>query len=383
MNMEISVLKERDYEEFIAFSEESFTHTKNFFQIYYPHVRRKDTIDWNNSFIIKEKGKIVSHVGIFPLQVEADGVNLKVGGIGGVATLPDYRGKGYMSELLKYSIEKMKKEGYSLSWLAGDRQRYRYKIFGYEMAGRLVNFTISETSLRKTLDAGEIELVRYRGERELLVRIMACHEKEPLKTKRSKRDYELLMDRTGILTYLGKRDGKWAYVTCEGNTLSSRLIEIGGDASVLTSMFISLMKKINQPLSILYPEYHNEIFSFLMRISLSWQKSPHCMLKILNLPELLEAFVPQIEEKCKGNNFLKGYSVVLGMKDSKQYVSLEVGEKIRVSETLKGELIALSDTEMVSLLFGPFDSSTILDRPHPILGTIFPLNLYIWPLDSV
>ncbi|NQS89615.1 GNAT family N-acetyltransferase [Patescibacteria group bacterium] len=63
-------------------------------------------------------------VGIFPLTGVVGDAEIRIGGIGGVATLPEFRGKGYMSNLMECSIQKMTEDKYSISILWGDRQRY-------------------------------------------------------------------------------------------------------------------------------------------------------------------------------------------------------------------------------------------------------------------
>ncbi|HIE44290.1 MAG TPA: GNAT family N-acetyltransferase [Candidatus Omnitrophica bacterium] len=382
MKGKISALKECEYEEFMHFMEESYSYTKDFFPLRYPHLYTRDRINWEHKLVIREDGRIVSHVGIFILPVEADGVNVNIGGIGGVATLPEYRDRGHMSELLLYSFEKMREEGCSISWLGGDRQRYR--VFDYELVGRVVHFTVTERSLRRTLNPEQIRFVRYRGERELLERIISCHENEPLKVKRSRRQYELLMDRIGVITYVGENRGKSAYVTVEGLRSGEHVIEVGGDPLVLASLFMSLFNKgLYQSLTVLYPLYPTDIFSLLYKISSSWQIFPSCMIKILDIEEVLKAFIPQMEKRYEMNKLFPRLSFTLKMKDSNQQISIEIASKIKVGIREKGESIELCDSEMVSLLFGTFIPSIVLKKSSSILNTIFPLDFYVWPLDHV
>jgi hypothetical protein len=105
-------------------------------------------------------------VGVYPLEVEIHGVRWPIAGIGGVSTLPEARGKGYMTQLLIHAVTVMREQGYVLSWLGGDRQRYN--AFGWEVAGQ--NYELTFT--RRSLDRSGVEPVE----------IHACGPEEALPT---------------------------------------------------------------------------------------------------------------------------------------------------------------------------------------------------------
>ena len=98
-----------EYDELMDLAEKSYGYTRQHSLNYYPLSRRENFI-FEDHFIIKQEGKIVSHVGLYPMVIVANGCEVKVGGIGDVATHPDYRGKGYMGKLMCYSVEKMKEK---------------------------------------------------------------------------------------------------------------------------------------------------------------------------------------------------------------------------------------------------------------------------------
>ena len=62
-------------------------------------------------------GRIVSHVRIFERRMRVRSVTLPVGGIGSVATYPEYEGHGLATALLRDAIERMERAGYALSFL--------------------------------------------------------------------------------------------------------------------------------------------------------------------------------------------------------------------------------------------------------------------------
>lgn len=75
------------------------------------------TYRFGQTRIIEVDGRVVSHVRLFHRQMLVRGVALPVGGVGSVATHPDYQGRGFATALLRDAIERMERAGYALSFL--------------------------------------------------------------------------------------------------------------------------------------------------------------------------------------------------------------------------------------------------------------------------
>lgn len=75
--------------------------------------------------IIKDGGKIVSHVATSVRPVTLGGVNTAVAGIGAVATVPEARGKGYASLLMADAIERSVAAGADIMLISGDEGIYK------------------------------------------------------------------------------------------------------------------------------------------------------------------------------------------------------------------------------------------------------------------
>ena len=95
----------------------------------YPSPDNIDSDRIRNNLIVKHSGEIIGCIGIFPFEIETVIDNkrlvLSAGGVGSVFTAEKYRNQGIMSYMLTQAIGKMKEDGYDISWLAGDRHRYR------------------------------------------------------------------------------------------------------------------------------------------------------------------------------------------------------------------------------------------------------------------
>ena len=136
-----------DFDEAIAFLDGVFgEHRPHDFATLLPSIYQPCDELMSCNHALREEGRIRAIVGLFPIDWQVGGRRLKVGGIGGVSTHPGARGKGYMGVLMRHCVERMKAEGFHLSWLGGQRQRYGY--FGYEKCGQSVSLDLGPANLR-------------------------------------------------------------------------------------------------------------------------------------------------------------------------------------------------------------------------------------------
>lgn len=88
-----------------------------------------------HSRIVREEGRIVSHVSIITKYMRIGGSIVKLGGIGDVCTHPSCRGKSYSRALMQDAVRYMGEHDYALSMLYGIKNYYHK--FGYiEAMGR-------------------------------------------------------------------------------------------------------------------------------------------------------------------------------------------------------------------------------------------------------
>ncbi|MCX7599132.1 MAG: GNAT family N-acetyltransferase, partial [Armatimonadetes bacterium] len=141
----IRTVQPEEREEFLRFLERCYGHGRGFFERAYPDRCCAGEDASRTLLVIEKNGQIVSHVGIFEMDVVVGPARFKCGGIGGVATLPEERGHGYMSRLMQEAVRRMREGGWPLSVLWGDRQRY--SSFGYESAGLLYVLRVTRRGL--------------------------------------------------------------------------------------------------------------------------------------------------------------------------------------------------------------------------------------------
>ena len=107
--------------------------------------------DWNVSRIVLEGDELIHHWGVwgYPMRVEA--VQLKVAGIGAVATHPDFRKQGVMHRAANASFAAMLQDGYDLSILRGRH----YVKMGYARAWNYVTYRLK---LQELPEVGELKV---------------------------------------------------------------------------------------------------------------------------------------------------------------------------------------------------------------------------------
>lgn len=111
-----------------------------------------DEQNWIGLFI---DSKLVSVVWIKPLIQNFNGNIVKSGGLGSVATLPDYRYKGYSKRLINKAINVMKERKYLLSSLAPFLESF-YEKFDYYSSIKIKQLTYDMKALKN--EEGEIQL---------------------------------------------------------------------------------------------------------------------------------------------------------------------------------------------------------------------------------
>lgn len=378
MDTEITTCRPNDYDELMILLETAYRHSRGYFPRRYPHVWRRETVDYDNRLVVKVDGRIVSHVGIFPLKMKVGRAEIMMGGIGGVATLQEFRGRGFMTKLMNYAIDKMRKEGYPISILWGDRQRYGH--FGYEMAGKYPLFKISTRSLEIEWKPQKVGIVRYRGEDDLLDSIIRLHDSEPIVIERSRRDYELLFDIPGLMAFLS--EDKTAYVTFVSEHCPNRIIEYGGSPENLIPLIYSILTTLGKEYGgleteVCSPYYTYDTFLALRRVCYLWRFEPIGMVKVISLKDTLKAYSPILSER--GANLQIDTSI--GVIETGESVRLKVdrGEVVIEEIDTKPELL-LDEQSLVRLLF---DGPETIGLKASKLQVLFPLPLYVWSLDHI
>lgn len=165
-----------------------------------PHLYNEENM--SNMRVIEDSGVIVAHAAIKRAKLILGNIVLETGAIGGVATHPDHRGKGYAGLIMQDCIQEMKKTGCEISILwSGTPDLYRK--FGWENASRAFAFTIDKGNSFLLSDVN----LQVGGDQSGLEVVKRLHEKEPLRVAREITEYRTLFAIPDRELFVGFLDG--------------------------------------------------------------------------------------------------------------------------------------------------------------------------------
>jgi predicted acetyltransferase len=339
-----------------------------------------------NRFVIKDDDKVVSHVGYTDQTILVEGKEIKVAGITFVSTYPDYRGKSFMTQLLNCCISAMTEEGYAFSDLGGNRQRYNH--FGWENAGREWSFHITRRSLMGIPIPVKLMVTPYQASSEEIDAIIAIHDQEPLRMKRTRELYKMLLGRMGKQVWLASgNDGIKAYVVSELREKHQSIMEFGGSKEGIYTIFRHFIETLgNESIHVNSPWPHL-VNPMLFSVSSGWNLDCPRMLKILDLEATLRGFTNQLKNRYSELGFNDRRTIVLGVEGSEKQVEVTFSsEEAVVSKTSQcSKALMLSEHEMVRFIFGPASPGITAELPSDMrfLNAILPVDFYLWNNETV
>ena len=98
-------------------------------------------------FGVRENGKLIAVVGVYPLPVNIAGHELMFSTVGNIGTLQEARGKGCMKALMDAAMQELEHIGADASRLGGLRSRYNR--FGYDHSGVTYHFTLTRRNAQE------------------------------------------------------------------------------------------------------------------------------------------------------------------------------------------------------------------------------------------
>lgn len=107
----------------------------------------------------EESGEMTSTVYVTDYQVQFDSGRYKMGGFGGVASLPQYRRAGGIRACFQSALPAMYREGYVFSYLYPFSTAY-YRKFGYESCVQRYLTVLDLRQLRQAAFSGSFQLAR-------------------------------------------------------------------------------------------------------------------------------------------------------------------------------------------------------------------------------
>jgi len=109
---------------------------------------KKPMLKKTESFGYFDGEKLASQISIYPMKVNLFGQMYRMGGVTGVATYPEYAGRGLMSSLVKQALSSMREKRQCVSMLVPYMIPF-YRKKGWEIVSDKMTYTIKDTQLPK------------------------------------------------------------------------------------------------------------------------------------------------------------------------------------------------------------------------------------------
>jgi predicted N-acetyltransferase YhbS len=234
MNVKIRQLSAVDFDEAIEVMNHAFfVDDSRDFRTLLPKLYRATDELMSCNYAAVCDGRIRAIVGMFPLSWCIDDTQLRMTGIGGVCTHPEYRKRGLMQKLMPHCLNEARSQGYHLSWLGGQRQRYAY--FGYETCGTAIQFTLNRRNIRHT--AGPDFPIRFevieREDGDRLQRVCELHSAQAVRAQRSESELYPLLISWGARPHAALLHGDMVgYVVIDPNGTLDELVAEDDDTAL-------------------------------------------------------------------------------------------------------------------------------------------------------
>jgi predicted N-acetyltransferase YhbS len=343
-----------------------------------PSIYQRDDAAMQNNYAIVEGGEIAAVVGLFPLKLQMGDVQLRLAGVGGVSTAPEKRGQGLMTRLMSYVRDEIVRHGYDLSYLGGDRQRYRR--FGWEKAGSELRIVLGKTA-RATVQE-PVVFDEAPGDTGTLSRIKELHDA---------RDVHCVREAPVFSRYLACWHRRW-WAAKDGDRVVGYLVAdkngayvpeiVAEDDEALVRMALAWNLRSDKPVTLVLPASPTRALGILSELAESIDHQASGNWQVFNWPKVLDSM---LRLGHKTSPLLPG-EVVIGLPDG-QKLHLEVrGNGAGCSSGSEGAAdVTCEPMQLVRALFGPGPARLALGATPKVqlLDSWCPLRLAISEQDKV
>lgn len=378
----------KDFQETMDFLELAFKEHNNKeprFERLFPDLYQPTDEAMGNVVILRDEasGKIASSAGLFPISLKLWGKPLTAQGVGGVGTLPEFRGSGLMGKVLAEINAELQRRNPPFAWLSGLRQRYG--VWGYEKAGTVLLASLSKKSLKAAKPYGfEVSEVPYGSIpwsevialRDASVESSGNAPVEELKLKYS---------RPFLRFFLAKKAGAASFAAIQDN---SAVVDWTGSSEGLADIAAKLLQE-NEALQVRFPLDGSNSFAAALPLAEDYSIIMQGNFAVVDLAACLKLLCesPAAQElPSKGRRSI-GFVMEAGA-NPEQRARLCIDNGVLSAEKgLSGSettLIKLPPMKMAALLFGPLKPSQLLGEDAPAwLDTLLPLPVIVQRIYGV
>ena len=361
MSTEITRLQASDFEEALDMMNYSFgfKHPQNFETLLPALYKAKDKeMSWN--WAMRENGRIRAIVGAFPLAWQLSEATLRISGVGGVSCHPRARKQGYMQQLMGHAVARMREEGYHLSYLGGQRQRYGY--YGYEKCGILYTLNLSKSNLRHTFGTADLPIgfrPLAKEDQTHLQGIIGLHDAQPFRGVRApERFYDLLLSWRHQPHIALSADGRmigYLVANQSGDTITELLAVNEGEPELqIAAAWVQQHSDTRFELS-----PWNRLLPKLLHLCEGMSVSSSGNWLVFDWQNALDAL---LKTRAAQGPLVDG-AVILQIEDYGSVLLEVTGDNVRCVRTDGEPALRTDQSTAMRLLFGPLPPSAVLALP--------------------
>lgn len=322
--------------------------------MWFPHVFCE--ANQENMRIIKVNGRVVACASICVYDTQTPRGGLKLAEVSAVSCHPDFRRRGFGSQVVQSCMERMRQIGCQLGILPAEINDW-YRKLGWENAGRSYSFQIDRASVQLLPVAEDCQI--QHEDHPHVQQMLELYHQHNLGARRQPQVFEVLLSRPDTDVYTASR----------GDTLISYIVvreeyiaEFAGDpvaTLALVRAAFGMCDDLSQPSSATIglgrmklgaPYLSEGLPGLLLDLGLPYSLDYQGMMWVPDLPGLLRA---------------------LGLEE---ITTEEIDDTVRLSRA--DQTVELTRREFVKLVFGP-------ERVADFAPDLFPVAFHQWPLDHV
>lgn len=331
--------------------------------------------------VVVEDDTVVSHAVCVPVRLVAGSAAVNCAGIAGVATNEMYRGRGFMTDLLEFWLDRTDERNIPLVELEGDRTRYGR--FGWENAGREYRYTVTRRSCDPPASTGSYSHDVYKGADDDIDLIRRLHETERFRVRRDRAMYRLLLGQHGLETLLRRADDGPAYVSYRTRESTVSILEFGGTRTGIHALIDDVFRRQSPDELVLYSPVQHPHHDLFRDVASHWELIPHRKLNVRSLDVTMKAFIPLIRDRWEWFGTGHTGTVSIGIEGG-DAIELAYGDGTVECESSDGTPdVSLSRREMAGFLFGFPDQWRTITSLDPFLRTVLPLDYYFWETETI
>lgn len=339
--------------------------------------------DWTVSRLAYNGEQLVHHWGVWGYQMRLAAVHLKVGGIGAVATHPDYRQQGVMHRAAQASFAAMRHAGYDLSILRGRH----YVKMGYARAWNYVTYRFKLEDFPITTPAPAYQPLERAQIPEMDALYNQTHAPFPGTAVRPTYANKFSED---IHAYAwreeaGRLSGYVRAAPDEEDPTTLVCLEAAGDPRQCLAVLAALFKqgKYEKIACFTLPHLHPLLQYLRLGNCLAenrYFEISGWRVRIINLWGTLTKLIPLFEKRLANSSFA-GWTGNLGLEAGEQWATLHLTNgKVAVSDARSTPHRLCGGAEVARFLIGSDDPDEIIRQAgmtctglaHPLVNALFP-----------